>query len=564
MSANVSTCTPGSSTAAEATCRLDAGHTNVLLWASYALARRWSAVVMTVDYVVVGAGSAGCALAGRLSEDADVGVLLLEAGEDDTRPELRIPAAFPSLFRSAVDWDLLSEPEPGLGGRELYVPCGRVVGGSSAINAMIYVRGHPLDFDEWARSVAPGWSYAEVLPYFKRAEDNERGEDEYHGVGGPLTVSDSRSNHALTDVMLAAAVQAGYEPNGDFNGPRQDGVGRFQLTQRDGYRCSSADAYIRPWLGRSNLELQSCALVERVVFDRRRAVGVEVVSDGRRQVVRAEREVILCAGTFQSAVLLMLSGIGPCDELARFGIPVLEDLPVGENLQNHCMALLNFYTTENALFGINTPRNQARLETQGAGPLSSNIVEGGGFFRMRPELPAPDVEFHFSPALFMNEGLTEAQDYGYSFGPIVLKPTSVGSVRLSGSSSGDKPRVRFNFLTSDEDLRAMVAGVRLALDIARQPALKSVERAPASVPASDSEADVRAFVERVAQTVYHPTSTCAVGSVVDPELRVYGIEGLRVVDASVMPSVTRGNTNAPTIMIAEKAADLILGRPPLA
>ncbi len=519
---------------------------------------------MAADYVIVGAGSAGCALAGRLSENDDVSVLLLEAGEDDRRPELRIPALFTSLFRSTVDWNLASEPEPGLGGRELYIPCGRVIGGSSAINAMIYVRGNRLDFDDWARSAAPGWSYREVLPYFKRAEDNERGSDEYHGVGGPLTVSDSRSNHPLTEVMLAAAAQAGHEPNPDFNGSRQEGFGRFQLTQRDGYRSSVADAYVRPHLDRPNLDLQSCAFVERVVFDDRCAVGVVVARDGRHEFVRAEREVILCAGTFQSPVLLMLSGIGPHGELARLGIRVLEDLPVGKNLQNHCIALLNFYTTENALFGINTPRNLSRLETKGGGPLSSNIAEGGGFFRTRPDLPAPDVEFHFSPALFLDEGLAPTQDYGYSFGPMVLKPTSTGSVRLRGPSPDEKPRVQFNFLTTDEDLRTMIAGVRQALDIARQPALKAVERAPVSVPESDSDADVRAFVERVAHTIYHPTSTCGIGSVVDAELRVYGVDGLRVVDASVMPSVPRGNTNAPTIMIAEKAADMILGRPPLA
>ena len=518
---------------------------------------------MNADYVIVGAGSAGCVLAGRLSEDPGIRVAVVEAGADDMRPELRVPALFPLLFRSGVDWDLLTEPEPGLRGRRLYVPRGRVVGGSSAINAMIYIRGNPLDFDEWADMGCTGWSFREVLPYFKRSEDNERGADDYHGVGGPLPVSDGRSNHPLVDAMLEAAVQAGHELNADMNGERQDGVGRFQVTQRDGYRCSAADAFLRPAATRPNLDVVPCALVERILFEGNRAVGVQLVRNGSTEIIRAEREVILCAGTFGSSVLLMLSGIGPADQLTSLGIELLEDLPVGQGLQNHSLVLLNFLTTENALFGINTPRNRDRLEREGRGPLTSNIVEAGGFLRTAAHLPAPDVEFHFSPALFMDEGLTPPHDFGYSFGPVVLRPTGRGSVTLRTALPDSKPEVRFNFFRTDEDRGAMLAGVRLALEIAKQPALRAVERAPATAPSGDSDDELSRFVEDVAQTVYHPTSTCAMGAVVDPELRVYGVEGLRVADASIMPAVVRGNTNAATIMIGEKAADLILGKKPL-
>jgi choline dehydrogenase len=508
------------------------------------------------DYVIVGAGSAGCVLAARLSADPDVRVALLEAGAEDTQPEIRIPAAFPALFKSSLDWDLLGEPEPGLDGRRLYLPRGRMLGGCSSINAMIYIRGNRADYDGWAHAGCEGWSYDEVLPYFKRSEDNERGEDPHHGAGGPLSVSDSRSMHPLVDAMLEAARQAGHEHNPDFNGARQEGVGRFQLTQRDGLRWSTADAFLRPAQSRPNLEVIPRAMALRIVFEGSRAVGVQVVCDGRVEDLRAQREVIVCAGAYQSPVLLMLSGIGPEDQLTPFGIEIREALPVGEGLQDHCMAQVNYLTDEQSLFMATTPENFALLE-QGRGPLTSNIPEAAGFFRTRPGLDAPDMEFHFAPSMFFDQGLTAPADHGYCFGPVVINPTSRGRVMLRAPLPDSKPRVLCNFLTTEEDRRCMVAGMRMALEIAEQAPLRAVERAPFSVPESDSDGDLLAFARRVGQSVYHPTSTCAIGPVVDSELRVHGFDGLRVVDASVMPRVTRGNTNAPTIMIAERGADLI-------
>jgi choline dehydrogenase-like flavoprotein len=443
------------------------------------------------------------------------------------------------------------------------MPRGRVIGGSSSINAMIYLRGHRADFDEWAEMGCAGWSYDEVLPYFKRSEDNERGENEFHGVGGPLAVSDGRSLSPLVDAQLEAAAQAGYEVIEDLTVDRPEGVGRFQLTQRDGKRCSAADAFLHPAEGRPNLEVTSGVFVERIVFEGDRAVGVELVRNGVRETVRAEREVIVCAGTYQSPVLLMLSGIGPAEELEPFGIAVRQDLPVGRNLQDHCMVNVNYLTDQPGLFGIFTPENFALLESEGRGPLTSNYPEAGGFFRTRPDLPAPDVEFHFAAAPFFDEGLTPPPDNGYAFGPVIVKPSSRGTVTLRTPMADSKPKVLCNFLTTEEDRASMLAGVRIALEIAAQPALQAIVREPLSIPASDSEDDIFAWVVRAAQTVYHPTSTCAMGAVVDSDLRVYGVEGIRVVDASVMPTITRANTHATTIMIAEKAADLILGKAPL-
>ena len=516
------------------------------------------------DYIVVGAGSAGCVLAGRLSEDPDVSVLLLEAGGPDTAPEIHVPAMFPIMFKSGLDWDLTGEEEPALSNRRLYLPRGRMIGGCSSINAMIYLRGNRADYDEWAANGADGWSYDEVLPYYKRAEDNERGASEYHGVGGPQAVSDSRSMHPLVDLMIGAAVAAGIPANDDLTGATQEGVGRFQLTQKGGFRHSTADAYVHPVKDRPNLEVRDSVYVERVVFDGNRAVGVELVSRGARETVRADREVILSAGAYQSPVLLMLSGIGLREELEPFGIEVREELPVGRNLQDHAMANLNYISTVPALFGIFTPENFELLHAEGRGPLTSNLPEAGAFFRSRPDLPAPDIEFHFSPSLFYDEGLTAPHDHGYVFGPVLVKPFARGKVMLRTPMADSKPKVLSNFLTTEEDRAAFVEGTRVALEVAAQSVLQEVMKEPFSVPASDSEEDILAWGRKNCQPVYHPTSTCAIGEVVDPELRVYGIEGLRVVDASVMPTITRSNTHAPTMMIAEKASDLILGKAPLA
>lgn len=513
----------------------------------------------TYDYVIVGAGSAGCVLAARLSEDPDTTVALVEAGGPDTAQEIHIPAAFSQLFKSEADWDLDTEPEPELDGRRAYLPRGKVLGGCSSINAMIYIRGNRADYDGWAAAGATGWSYDEVLPYFLRAEDNERGADAHHGTGGPLRVSDSRSAHPLAAAFVEAAVRAGHPRNDDFNGESQLGVGPYQLTQLGGMRHSVAVAYLHPALGRPNLTVLPHAHARRVVLDAGRATGVEVERGGEAVVLRADREVIVSAGAYESPKLLMLSGVGPAGTLAAFGLETVADLPVGQGLQDHFMALLNFRTDAESLFTAATPDNAALLAGEGRGPLTSNIGEAGGFLHSRDGLTAPDVQFHFAPVLFHQEGLGPVTEHGFALGPCVLAPASRGEVTLRSARPGAAPRIRHNYLTAPEDRAAIVAGVRAALEVVEHKPLTDLVTGPFSVPASASEADILAWVRRTGMTLFHPTSTCAIGTVVDPELRVLGTTGLRVVDASVFPTVPRGNTNAPTVMAAEKAADLIKG-----
>ncbi|MBV9336504.1 MAG: GMC family oxidoreductase N-terminal domain-containing protein, partial [Solirubrobacterales bacterium] len=372
------------------------------------------------DYVIVGAGSAGCVLAARLSEDPDVKVALIEAGGPDTADEIHIPAAFGALFKGRYDWDLSSDAEPGLNDRHLYLPRAKTLGGCSSMNAMIYIRGNRADYDEWAAGGAEGWDYENVLPLFKRAEDNEHGESEFHGVGGPQAVSDSRSNSPIVDAMIVAAEQAGYERNPDFNGATQDGFGRYQVTQRGGMRCSTAVGYLRPAIERPNLTVITDALALRVSFDGERASGIEIARGGQLEQVRAEREVILCTGAYQSPQLLMLSGIGPSRQLSRLQIDVREDLPVGEGLQDHLMSLTNWLTDAESLLTALNPVNVELLQREGRGPLTSNIPEGGGFLRTRPGLDAPDVQWFSAPVLFYDEGLGVPEQHGFAFGPCVV------------------------------------------------------------------------------------------------------------------------------------------------
>jgi choline dehydrogenase len=512
------------------------------------------------DYVVVGAGSAGCVAAARLSEDSNVSVALVEAGPWDTAAEIHVPAAFASLFKTRWDWDFDSESEPGLGGRRAYLPRGRMVGGSSSMNAMVYMRGNAADYDGWAAAGAQGWSYRDVLPYFMRSEDNERGADGYHGVGGPLHVSDSRAMSRVVDAYVEAAVEAGHPFNADFNGAAQLGVGRHQLTQFNGMRWSTADAYLGPALDRKNLTVITEALAHRVLFDGKRATEVEISTGGSRgeaQLLRAEREVVLSAGTYGSPHLLLLSGVGPEADLTPFGIPVVQDLPVGQGLQDHLLSAVNYLSDEESLITAMSPANLAALQEDGRGPLTSNIDEGGGFIETCSGLTGPDIQFHSGPVLFFDEGLGVPQVHGTVIAVSTLTPESRGKVSLRSAAPDAAPRIFHNYLQAEEDRQSMIAGLRAALEIGARPAMRKVITGDFDVPASDSDADLLAHARRTAQTQYHPTSTCAIGSVVDSELKVLGLEGLRVVDASVMPTVIRGNTNAPTIMIAERAADLI-------
>jgi choline dehydrogenase len=514
------------------------------------------------DYVIVGAGSAGCVLAARLSEDPDVSVLLLEAGPPDVKENIHVPLGYLQLARTDVDWDYSSAPEPNCAGRRLPLPRGKVLGGSSSINAMIYIRGNRADYDGWG---AEGWAWDDLFPYFLKSEDNERGTSQWHGAGGPLPVSDQRSGNAITPAFVEAGVEAGLPRNEDFNGPEQDGVGTYQVTQRGGMRASAAVAYLHPAMERPNLTVMPYMQVNRVLFEGKRAVGVEASQLGQAQELRAEREVILCGGAYNSPQLLMLSGVGPAEHLALREIETLLDQPaVGANLSDHAAAF-NVWTTpqEASLLLALEPAALEEFTASQTGPFASNLAESGGFARVEAGAPAPDVQIHVAPVQIVDEGMGDPTAHGVWVSPCLLTPSSRGSVRLASKDPTAKPIVRNDFYTAEEDMARMVDAVRLVEEICARPAMQPYCVEPFTAPGGESDEEIRAHVARTTFPIYHPVGTCAIGSVVDADLRVQGLDGLRVVDASVMPTVPRGNTNAPTIAIAERAADLIKGAVPL-
>ncbi len=518
------------------------------------------------DYVIVGAGSAGCALANRLSEDPSTSVLLLEAGGTDEAQEIHIPAAFSSLFKSPIDWANETEPQEHLNNRRLFWPRGKVLGGSSSINAMIYMRGNRRDYDQWAALGNEGWSYADVLPYFKKSENEERGASEYHGSGGPLNVADLRTINPLSSAFVEAGVEAGLPLTKDFNGAEQDGVGFYQVTQKQGMRYSAAVAYLHPVLGRANLTVQTSALVTGIIFEGTRAVGVTYTQNGEKQQVNVNKEVLLSGGAINSPQILLLSGVGPADHLKALNIPVVADLPgVGQNLQDHPAIVVLYASTQPiSLAHAQTAENLQDFIENKMGPLTSNIAEAGAFIRTQSNLSMPDVQYHFTPVYYLNHGFTVPEGDGYTIAPCVLHPQSRGYIALRSTNPAEAPIIQPNYFADEADMQVLVEGVKVARKMGETRAFapfRDRETHPGSQAQSDKE--IAEYIRNYVETLYHPVGTCKMGNdsmaVVDAQLRVRGVEGLRVIDASIMPTLVGGNTNAPTIMIAEKATDLIKG-----
>jgi len=522
------------------------------------------------DYVIVGAGSAGCVLANRLTEDPSARVLLIEAGGKDRHPNIKIPAAFANQFHTDLDWDFWTEPEPGVDGRSLFIPRGKSLGGSSSMNAMLYVRGRPLDYDLWREQGAPGWGWDNVLPYFLRSEDNVRGPSEFHGAGGEMRISEQRSPRKLDRRLIDACAAIGIPRIDDYNGPEQDGVSMFQVFQKNGRRWSAADAFLRPAIKRPNLEVTTGATVLGLELDNGRAVGVRYRDKRASEAtVRAGREVILSAGAIGSPQILMLSGIGAGDELREAGVEPRHDLPgVGRNLQDHPYLTMLWEISEGpTLYGADKPKHLLEWIVRRSGPLTSTAAEVVAFVRSRPGLPAADIQFHMGALYFENHGEEEFEGHAMTIAPVLVSPKARGRVWLRSADPLAKPKILTNSLTEPEDIASMVAGMLMARQIAAESPVADVVLRELK-PGLDAESpeQIEAALRERLELIYHPVGTCRMSddgedAVVDSELRVHGIEGLRVVDASVMPVIPGGNTNAATIMIGERAADLIRGRP---
>jgi choline dehydrogenase-like flavoprotein len=523
------------------------------------------------DYIIVGGGSAGCVLAARLTEDPDITVALLEAGPVDSSILIHCPAGLPLLGKTGqANWRFETVPQPGLNGRCGYQPRGKVLGGSSSVNAMIYNRGHRADYDHWAAEGNAGWGYDDVLPYFKKAENNERGADTFHGSGGPLNVKDLTSPNRFGPVFVEAGREAGFAVNTDFNGADQEGVGMYQVTHRNGERFSAAKAYLTPNLSRPNLQVITGAHTTRVLLEKKRAVGVEFQHEGLVKQLKANREVLLCAGAIQSPQILMLSGIGPHKHLLENGIATQHDLAgVGQNLHDHPdVVIVNNAPALTELFGISLTGLVRAIQgifewrRYRTGMMTTNFAEAGGFIKSSPGEAIPDLQLHFVIGKLVNHGRKTVFGHGYSCHVCVLRPKSRGSIRLAGKDPLASPLIDPNFLGERDDMDRMIRGFRLMRELLSQSALAGYGGTEsASSAGAKSDLEIEKFIRDNGDTIYHPVGSCRMGSgamdVVDAQLRVHGLQGLRVVDASIMPRIVGGNTNAPVIMIAEKAADMI-------